>query len=206
MSSKQKNEGINLQNREKISALCSGGVSLALSFVLSQIKLFNMPMGGTVTPASILPLVIFAACYGPLWGFAVCFVFSLLELIGGTILFPLQVVLDYILPFTLLGISSLAALPQNERLKLRSVPSRISKTSYAKVTVTVLISTLLRLTCSVLSGVIFFAEYANGQNVWIYSLTYNVSFMIPDTIIALALYTVLYGVISLKGKSDKKTA
>ena len=41
-----------------------GAMCMALSSVLSLIKLWSMPMGGSVTPASMLPLLLFAYCYG----------------------------------------------------------------------------------------------------------------------------------------------
>lgn len=41
-----------------------GAMCMALSSVLSLIKLWPMPMGGSVTPASMLPLLLFAYCYG----------------------------------------------------------------------------------------------------------------------------------------------
>ena len=41
-----------------------GAMCMALSSVLSLIKLWSMPMGGSVTLASMLPLMLFAYCYG----------------------------------------------------------------------------------------------------------------------------------------------
>ena len=54
-------------NKEKILKITSGGVCLALSFILSQVKLFEMPMGGSVTPTSCLPVIIFGIAFGPVW-------------------------------------------------------------------------------------------------------------------------------------------
>ena len=44
-----------------------------------------------------------------------------------------------------------------------------------------------RLFAHFLSGVVFFAEYANGQNVLLYSLIYNASYILPDALIGLAI-------------------
>ena len=68
-------------NREYILRVSTGGVCLALAFVLSQLKLFEMPMGGTVTPASTLPIIVYGVAFGPVWGFVLAFIFSLLQLI-----------------------------------------------------------------------------------------------------------------------------
>ena len=50
--------------REDILRISTGGVCLALAFVLSQLKLFEMPMGGTVTPASTLPIIVYGVAFG----------------------------------------------------------------------------------------------------------------------------------------------
>ena len=44
--------------------LSFGALSVALSFVLSCIRLYRMPQGGSVTPASMLPIMLFSAAYG----------------------------------------------------------------------------------------------------------------------------------------------
>ena len=62
-------------NREMILKIVTGGIALALAFVLSQIKLFELPNGGTVTPASVLPIIVFAMAFGPSWGFVVAIIF-----------------------------------------------------------------------------------------------------------------------------------
>jgi thiamine transporter len=50
-----------------------------------------------------------------------------------------------------------------------------------------------RLLCHVLSGVIFFASYApEGQNVWIYSLVYNATVMVPSIILTSIVAWVLW--------------
>ena len=45
-------------------SLAFAALSIALSFILSYIKIFRMPNSGSVTLASMLPLMLFAASYG----------------------------------------------------------------------------------------------------------------------------------------------
>ncbi|WP_234946027.1 ABC transporter substrate-binding protein, partial [Caldanaerobius fijiensis] len=45
-----------------------GGLSIAISFVLSYVRLYHMPQGGTITPASMLPLFVYAYIFGPTAG------------------------------------------------------------------------------------------------------------------------------------------
>ena len=59
--------------------LAFGALSIALSFVLSCIRLFRMPNGGSVTPASMLPIMLFSAAYGIGPGFMAGIVYGVLQ-------------------------------------------------------------------------------------------------------------------------------
>lgn len=190
MSTEQSAMKKNFQSsRERILATASGGAALALSFVLSRIVIYRMPMGGSLTPASMLPLLLFAMAFGPVWGLGATFVMALLQLIGGYLLFPMQVVLDYILPFTAFGLVGFLWDKENHS---RNILKRIAGISYIKAAIMTVICYLIQLTSSVLSGVIFYAEYAGDQNVWVYSITYNASFVIPECIITLVAMSAVF--------------
>lgn len=193
-------------NKERILCIVTGGICLALSFVLSQIKIFEMPMGGTITPAATLPLILFCLCFGPIWGFVVCFVFSLLQLIGGYLLFPMQVVLDYILAYTCVGIAGFAAPALDIRQAISSPIKRLHKVNLIKASLLVLAGFVLRFACSVISGVIFYAEYAGEMNVWVYSITYNGSFVLPEAVITIAVLCIFSGAIGLFSKNKSITS
>lgn len=175
------------RNREMILTVAMGGICLALSFVLSQIKLFNMPQGGTITPASMLPLIFFALCFGAPKAYCVAFLFSLLQLLGGYFVHPAQVLLDYILAFTALGTAGLFAAGKAKRLATTNALTRLKMVPFWRIILAVLLSCALRCACHVLAGVIFFAEYAGEQNVWIYSIAYNGSFIAVEAAITCAL-------------------
>ena len=97
------------KNREMILSIATGGVCVALSYVLSLVKIYEMPQGGTITPASMLPIIFFCLCFGAKRGFCATFVYSLLQLIGGYLMnFP-QVMLDYIIAFTAIGVAGFFA-------------------------------------------------------------------------------------------------
>ena len=120
-------------NRENILRISTGGVCLALAFVLSQLKLFEMPMGGTVTPASTLPIIVYGVAFGPVWGFVIAFIFSLLQLIGGWLVTPFQVILDYTIGYTALGFAGFAALKADSRVKIPDALGRFRATSVIKI-------------------------------------------------------------------------
>ena len=48
--------------------IANAAMCIAISYVLSLIKLYRMPQGGSITPASMLPIVAFAVACGPLQG------------------------------------------------------------------------------------------------------------------------------------------
>lgn len=184
-------------NKEKILTIVTAGICIALSFVLSQLKLFEMPMGGSVTPASCLPIVVFAMAFGPAWGFAAAFIFSLLQLIGGYLVTPFQVLLDYTLGYTCLGFAGFAALKTEKRLSIKNPLNRFAKASLPKAIIFTVIAVAARWFCSVLSGVIFYAEYApEGMNPWVYSMIYNGGFLAADLGVLIVVMVVLYVVLS----------
>lgn len=190
-------------NREMILKIVTGGVALALAFVLSQLKLFELPNGGTVTPASVLPIIIFAMAFGPTWGFVVAIIFSLLQLIGGYLLTPFQVILDYTLGYASLGITGFAALPSAKRVLYKNPLKRFANAGLVKAIIFTVLSYIVRWFCSVLSGVIFYSEYAGDMNPWIYSMVYNGSFLSLDLAFLLVVMVVFYLVLM---KAYKKSS
>ena len=147
--------------------LAFGALSIALSFVLSCIRLFRMPNGGSVTPASMLPLMLFAAAYGIGPGFMAGLVYGVLQALQGGIAFLGigQFLLDYLLAFTLLGLAGLAKrLPESWGLFCA-----------------IIIAALARILCHTLAGVLFWdtAPWA--------SFVYNITYLGPDTLICVVL-------------------
>ena len=119
---------------------------IAISFVLSMIKLFRMPQGGSVTPASMLPMVLFALACGPAQGIVAGCAYGLLQLIEDFyVIHPLQLLVDYPLAFAAVALCCLVnVLPiQNARVKL---------------VVAVLLGYLGRYLMATISGAVFFAE------------------------------------------------
>jgi thiamine transporter len=82
-------------------ALC-----VALAFVLNKLPMFSMPNGGSVTACSMFFIALAGLWFGPAYGLLSGVVLGLLDLAtGGYILNPVQVMLDYILGFGLLGLA-----------------------------------------------------------------------------------------------------
>lgn len=151
------------------------GISVAICAVLNSIPLFRMPQGGSVTLASTLPIIIMSFAYGPEVGMLTGFLFGVVNLfLGPFIIHPLQTLLDYPLPFMFVGMAGF--------FKNRYVGTILSQ--------------LVRLLMHVLAGVIFFSSYApegqqEGLGLWLYSISYNGSFVAVEVIILMVILTVI---------------
>lgn len=64
--------------KEKIRMMCEGGIMVALSFLLSFIKVLDMPFGGSVTACSMVPIILIAYRYANKlpWALMCSFLFS----------------------------------------------------------------------------------------------------------------------------------
>lgn len=156
--------------RLSYAAMC-----IAIAFVLSCIKLYHAPQGGSTTPAAMLPLIMFALACGPVQGLTVGCAYGLLQLIEEPyVVHPLQLLCDYPLAYGAMALCCLACL----------IPE---KHSYFRLPVAVVLGYFARLVMAVISGVVFFAEYAGDQNAFVYSVTYNLGYLAPETLIALVI-------------------
>ena len=195
-------------NKEKILSIAAGGICIGLAFVLSKITIFEMPMGGSVTPASTLPIIVCGMAFGPVWGFIVSFVYSILQAIDGMKYFvsPFQMFLDYIIGYTALGLAAFAGLKQEDRIKIKNPLFRFRRAGIIRALIFTVIAFVVRWVASVASGIIFYAEYAADagyDNALIYSMVYNGGFLAADLGICLVVLVILYVAIPSK-KADLK--
>ena len=139
----------------KYLVLCA--ILIALSIGLNQIKLLHLPFGGSITLLSMLAATLAGYFCGPKWGLISGLALGLLNLaFGGYVIHPIQLILDYLLAFTALGLSGFFTETKNGLY-----------IGYA-------VSVVARFFCSFLSGFIFFGEYApEGMNPALYSFAYN---------------------------------
>ena len=157
---------VSKKTKYNTKTLAYGAVAVASAFLLSYIKLFELPTGGTITIASMLPIFVFAYVFGPGAGILVGLVYGMLQLVQGAyVVHWAQMLLDYPIAFAVLGLAGLFK---------------------GNIYLGAAVGGAARLICHFLSGVIFFSEFApEGQSVWVYSLAYNSSYMLPDTLICI---------------------
>ena len=157
-----------------------GALAIALSFVLSCVRLYRMPTGGSVTPGSMLPLMLFSVSFGMGPGLVAGLAYGLLQYLqGGWWLNVWQFLLDYLLAFAALGLAGIAHNKKGQWLYL-SIP----------------VAALGRAVCAILAGLMWVAdtpleELTIGSiqfnSPLLYSVVYNGAYLIPVTLICLLL-------------------
>jgi len=161
-------EGKNTSKTFSTRALSEIVVVIALSTVLSYIKIYHLPQGGSVTAGSMVPLLWLSLRRGAKVGLLASIVYGIVQLsVEPYIYHPIQVLLDYPIAFGLLGLAGF----------------------FRKyVLIGVAIGIFGRFVSHLLSGVIFFAEYApTGMSPIVYSAIYNGSYLIIELVVSAVL-------------------
>ena len=171
--------------KSNIRRLCVTAIMLALSAVLSLIKIWSNPWGGSVTLFSIVPIVLISLMFSLPWGLFASFVYALIQIgvdIAGMMAWGMDVrmwigaiVFDYLLAYTVIGLSGAFA--------KKGTAGIIFGTSLAFI---------LRFLSHFISGCIFFDIWMPEEfvNPAVYSVVYNGSYMLPElamTLIAVIL-------------------
>lgn len=164
---------------KKLHLLTKSALMVCLSLILKQIKLFSMPFGGSITFGSLAPLIILSNKYGVKAGVFASFVCFMVHFVMSFKVPPaksffaivLIIFLDYVFQYLLVGFSGFFG-------KLFSF-GRFNKMYTGSV-----VSFILKIFSSAVSGAVFWSEYAPGfLNIPIYSLAYSCAYLIPELII-----------------------
>ena len=155
-----------------VRTLTYGALCMAMSFVLSYIKLYSMPLGGSVTLASMLPLLWYSNKFGVRNGLIAGAAYGLLQFIQKPEIYHwVQILLDYPIAFMMLGLAGSV-----KNLQLGSV-----------------IGVAGRWIAHIVSGAVFFASWVpeGWSSPWVYSAAYNGAYLLADLIICIVLSFVL---------------
>lgn len=174
-----------------------GAISIALSFALSYARLFKLPQGGSVTFASLLPLMVYCCMFGTRRGLVVCTIYGVLQALQDPfIIHPMQFLLDYPLAFGLIGVSGIFM--EKGVFKEKKIVAFLLGG---------IIAVVLRYACHVCSGVFAFADYADldkyGTAI-VYSMAYN-SFTFVDMALALVAGSTLFASKSFTSLMQKSS-
>lgn len=163
-------------------------MAIALATVTSFIKFAQLPFGGSITLFSMFFVALVGWLYGPKLGLVTGVAYGVLQLITGPYIFaPLQVLLDYPLAFGALG---LAGFFHNKKHGL---------------IIGYVVGAFGRYLCHVISGYVFFAEYApEGMNPLAYTLGYNLTYILPEviaTVVILCIPSVMKALVQVKAEA-----
>ena len=168
--------------KNNLRRLCEGAIMVAIAQILSYLKLWEMPWGGSIVLAMV-PIILFSVRWGLGSGLLAGFVFGVLQFmfdVGFAIGWQ-SIVGDYLLAFTVLG---LAGLMKGKKLG---------------VFWGTLIGGFARFLVHYVVGATIWAAYMPDTffgmtmtSPWIYSLLYNIAYMGPNIIITLVIFGLLY--------------
>lgn len=168
-----------MKKSSSVLRLVEGALLIAVATVLSMVKLLDLPYGGSVTACSALPILLIGYRHGTKFGvFAAC-VYALLQLLLGasTLSYfstPLSIIaiilLDYVIAFAVLG--------------LGGVFRREGRPQGQALVSSALLCCALRYACHVISGCTVWAGLSiPTEAALLYSLAYNATYMIPETLV-----------------------
>lgn len=201
---------------KKTLRLVTSGVLIGLATVLSMIKVFSWPFGGSVTLFSMVPILVLGYMYGVKWGLLCGTVYGVLQMILGATMSQafaglsgwailVMALLDYIVAYVVIGLCGMF----KGKIKNDTVAFSLGA----------VVAILIRLFCHFLSGWIFWGSYAewffseafvnsfssfvmsnfSGQALAaLYSLVYNSLYMIPELIISVVGIVALMAVKPLR--------
>jgi len=172
---------------EKTFRLVLSAVMIGLATVLSLIKVYQMPLGGSVTLCSMLPILLIGYKYGAKWGMFTGFVYAIVQLLldlGAVLswgLTPTAVaasfVFDYLVAFSALGLAG------------------IYGKGFVRYILGMVTAMLFRFVSHVISGVTAYGSFLPKEwhnHLWLYSVVYNGTFILPDLIICLFVGAIIY--------------
>lgn len=207
-----------MKNTKKLT-VCAMLVALAAVLaIISLVIPLQLPFGGSITFASMLPIVLIGYMFGTKWGIGSAFVYAVIQMIlgGSTVasfFMPgdsqmiwykavMVCLIDYILAYTVIGFSGIFS------GKIKNPAGALCLGS--------VFALFLRYVCHIVSGAIFFGTWAEwfftdimngsfGQWVlshfsgaglaWFYSVIYNGLYMIPEIILTGILAAIVPAVL-----------
>lgn len=171
----------------KTKTITKSAVMIALATVLSLVTVYKLPNGGSITAASMVPIIFIALTSDVKTALLTSLTYSVIQMILGFypppvpnfISFAIVVLCDYVIAFGCLGLAGVLAKPFKNR-----------RTGVIVGSASVM---FIRFLCHFISGVTIWKSYApEGTPVWIYSAGYNGSYMLVEAIISVIVLMVIY--------------
>jgi thiamine transporter len=164
-------------------SLTYAAICIAMSFALSFLRIVRLPQGGSITPASLLPLMLYAYMFGVRKGVFAGFIYGLLQAFQDpALLHPAQFLLDYPVAFAWIGLAGVF-----------SQSKTLSKLPQSQFALGAALAGIGRFLMHFLSGTFAFGVFApEGTPVALYSFVYQAGYVLPDLVIAIAVGILLF--------------
>lgn len=187
-------------------SITHAAVCVALGTALSYVRIFKMPMGGSITLASMLPLMLFAFMFGCRKGLLAGAIYGALQAIQDPwIIHPAQFALDYLAAFAAIGLTG--CVRNSGILKNRR---------RAQFVLGAAIACSARFLCHYFSGVFAFGMYGEYfaaeynmpllANPYLYSLVYQCMYLVPELIIVTIAGAMVLSSTSFKKQIEQRIA
>lgn len=183
--------------QSNIRKLTVSAILIALAAVLSLIKIWSNPWGGSVTLLSMVPIVLISVMCGTRWGLFSSFVYALVQIgidIAGMMGWGMDVrmwigaiVFDYIVAYTAVGLAGV-----------------FRKKGIIGICIGTVLALVVRFISHFISGYIFFDVWMpeNFSHPAVYSVIYNGTYMLPELITTALAVFILYKANTIKRMTD----
>lgn len=173
--------------KANIRKITVAAILIALGAVLSLIKIWTNPWGGSVTLLSMVPIVLISVMFGVRWGLFSSFVYSLVQIVldlAGMMAWGMDarmwigaIVFDYIIAYTSIGMAGL-----------------FRKKGIIGICVGTVVALCVRFVSHFISGYIFFDIWMpeTFSHPAVYSVIYNGTYMLPELISTVIAIIILY--------------
>lgn len=176
--------------KQTTKKLTVSSIFIALSTVLSLIPLAQMPLGGKLTPLSMLPVCLIGVIYGTGYATIPCLAYGIIQFfLGGVFGWGLSLgqliacmLLDYTVAYGCMALSGL-----------------FRKKGIVGIYTSIVIAMVCRFLCHFISGCVLFQSFDVFNNPYIYSFCYNGAYMLPEIIL-----TVIGTMLLVKTKALEK--
>ncbi|TCP29135.1 thiamine transporter [Scopulibacillus darangshiensis] len=167
------------ERKANTKVLTEAALMTALAVLLGFIQIRGPWIAGGSVSLEMVPLILFSLRRGMKWGGAAGVIYGILDfLFHPFYMHPVQLLLDYPVPFGLLGLAGI--------FLVREKQSRGKKIILVFLATT--IAVFARFLSHFVSGIVFYGSNApEGQPVALYSFVYNIGYLAPSYIFVLII-------------------
>ena len=199
--------------KKKTRIMVESAVLIAATVILSFIKIYEAPLGGSVTLFSMVPLMIISMRHGLVWGLGSGFVYSMIKLLLGASNFAyvptlvgilMTVVFDYIIAYSAIGIAG--------AFRKCSFTKKENTNKTITAFLGVLLACIVRFASHFLCGAVVWYEitkrgewndYVQTVGSFVYSFVYNITYLGPEIVMTLVAVPVIVTLLNVMKKVDK---